>query len=108
MLALCLHHDSMTTAVTVRDVPDEVRDVLAQQARERGQSLQAYLLAVLSRQAAFSQNRRLLAEIESELRGDAGAGPDAPDAAEVLARQRAEDRPDTATDCPGGRRRANA
>lgn len=79
----------MTTAVTVRDVPDDVRDVLAQQARERGQSLQAYLLAVLRRQATFSRNRQLLAEIESELRVEGGAGSDAPDASDVLAQERA-------------------
>lgn len=78
----------MATVVTVRDVPDEVRDVLAEQARERGQSLQAYLLSVLRRQAAFSRNRQLLAEIESDLSGGRGAGPDAPDAADVLAQER--------------------
>jgi hypothetical protein len=80
----------MSTVVTVRDVPDEVRDLLAQQARERGQSLQAYLLGVLRRQAAFSRNRQVLAEIESELSGGEGAGPDAPDAADVLAQERAD------------------
>jgi hypothetical protein len=84
----------MSTVVTVRDVPDEVRDLLAQQARERGQSLQAYLLGVLRRQAAFSRNRQMLAEIGSELNGGDGAGPDAPDAADVLAQERAERRQD--------------
>lgn len=78
----------MATVVTVREVPDEVRDLLAQQARERGQSLQAYLLAVLRRQAAFSRNRQLLAEIESEMGSGGGAGPDAPDAADILVRER--------------------
>lgn len=79
----------MATVITVRDVPDEVRDQLAAQARERGQSLQAYLLTLLHRQAAFSRNRDLLAEIADELRDDAGngAGADAPDAADVLAGQ---------------------
>ncbi len=80
----------MATVVTVRDVPDDVRDVLAEQARERGQSLQAYLLSVLRQQAAFSRNRQLLAEIESELRGGRGAGTDAPDAADILAQERAD------------------
>ena len=80
----------MATVVTVRDVPDDVRDMLAEQARERGQSLQAYLLSVLRRQAAFSRNRQLLAEIESELSGGQGAGPDAQDAADVLAQERAD------------------
>lgn len=85
-----LQNTCMATAVTVRDVPDDVRDVLAEQARERGQSLQAYLLSVLRRQAAYSRNRQLLAEIESELGGGRGAGPDAPDAADILAEERAD------------------
>lgn len=80
--------DCMVTVITVRDVPDEVRDVLATQARERGQSLQAYLLTVLRRQAAFSRNRQMLEEIESELGGGGGAGPGAPNAADVLAQER--------------------
>jgi hypothetical protein len=80
----------MATVVTVRDVPDEVRDVLAEQARERGQSLQGFLLTVLRRQAAFSRNRQILMEIESDLSGGEGAGPDAPDAADVLAQERSD------------------
>ncbi|HEY6793225.1 MAG TPA: hypothetical protein VI248_00925 [Kineosporiaceae bacterium] len=81
----------MATAVTIRDVPEDVRDVLAQQARERGQSLQAYLLGILRRQAQFSRNRELLAEIEAELTVEGGgAGPDAPDSREVLAQARPE------------------
>ncbi len=79
----------MATAVTIRDVPDDVRDLLARQARERGQSLQAYLLGILRRQAQFSRNRELLAEIEAELTVEGGgAGPEAPDSGEVLARVR--------------------
>lgn len=79
----------MVTAVTIRDVPEDVRDLLAQQARERGQSLQAYLLGILRRQAQFSRNRELLTEIESELRAEGGgAGPEAPDSWEVLAQVR--------------------
>jgi hypothetical protein len=74
--------------ITIRDVSDEVRDLLAQEARERGQSLQAFLLSVLRRQAAFSRNRQLLAEIESELGRDGGADMQAPDPAEVLAEER--------------------
>lgn len=82
----------MAAVVTIRDVPDEVRNLLAQQARERGQSLQAFLLAVLRRQAAFSRNRQLLAEIESDLSRHGGAEAEAPDAASVLARERGEER----------------
>jgi hypothetical protein len=79
----------MVAVVTIRDVPDEVRDVLSQEARERGQSLQAFLLSVLRRQAAFSRNRQLLTEIESDLSRDAGAQSDAPDAGQVLAQEHA-------------------
>lgn len=80
----------MTVVLTVRDVPEDVRDLLAQQARERGQSLQALLLAVLTRQADFSRNRQILAEIGQELDDGGGAAQDAPGAAEILARARAE------------------
>lgn len=80
----------MAVVLTVRDVPEEVRDLLAGQARERGQSLQGFLLTVLNRQAAFGRNRQILAEISQELDGGAGADQDAPDAAELVARARAE------------------
>ena len=79
--------------LTIRDVPDEVRDALARDARERGQSLQAFLLGVLVRQAAFSGNRRLLDEIERDLAAGGGAGADAPDAAQVLEQARHDREP---------------
>lgn len=81
--------------VTIRDVPDEVRDALAREARERGQSLQSYLLNVLNRQAAFSRNRRLLDGIERDLAAGGGAGADAPDAAKVLEQARGDREPKT-------------
>jgi len=74
--------------LTIRDVPDEVRDALGQDARERGQSLQAFLLSVLKRQAAYSRNRQLLADVERDLAEGGGAGVDAPDAAELLEQER--------------------
>jgi antitoxin FitA len=37
----------MSVAITVRDVPDEVRDELAARAARRGQSLQEYLRGML-------------------------------------------------------------
>jgi hypothetical protein len=49
-------------AIQVRDVPAKTRDELAAQAKEKGQSLQAYLLDLLNREAAGSHNRRLLTE----------------------------------------------
>lgn len=76
--------------LTIRDVSDVVRAALVREARERGQSLQSYLLSVLNRQAAFARNRQILDEIERDLATDGGAGDDAPDAAELLARARAD------------------
>ncbi len=80
----------MSVTLTIRDVPEVVRDLLSQEARERGQSLQAFLLSVLRRQASFSRNRRVLAEIDRDLEAGGGAGPDAPDAAEVIDQARGE------------------
>ncbi|HEX5494765.1 MAG TPA: hypothetical protein VFX70_09360 [Mycobacteriales bacterium] len=79
----------MSVVLTIRDVPDEVRDALAAEAREHGQSLQAFLLGVLRRQAAFDRNRQILAEVERDL-SEGGAGEDAPDPAELLAVARGE------------------
>ena len=42
----------MSVAITVRNVPDEVRDELAARAARTGQSLQEYLSAQLIRLAA--------------------------------------------------------
>jgi len=76
--------------LTIRDVSDEVKAALVREARERGQSLQSYLLSMLNRHAAFAGNRRLLDEIERDLATGGGAGEDAPDAVEVLAQARSD------------------
>ncbi|HET6501968.1 MAG TPA: hypothetical protein VFG87_14515 [Amycolatopsis sp.] len=76
------------TVLTIRDVPEDVKEALGRDARERGQSLQSFLLGVLKRQAAFSRNRQLLSEIERDLDEGGGAGADAPDAAELLEQAR--------------------
>jgi hypothetical protein len=47
-------------ALQIRDVPDEVRDALVAQARQRGQSLQAYLLDLVRQQAQRANNAALL------------------------------------------------
>lgn len=81
----------MSVAVTIRDVPEDVRDALGQYARQQGQSLQGFLLGLLTRQARFAQNQSILAAVGGELSaGGGGAGADAPDAADVLAAARAE------------------
>jgi plasmid stability protein len=82
----------MGVVLTIRDVPDEVKDALARDARARGQSLQAFLRGILTRQAEFSRNRQLLDEIEHDLSREGGADVDAPDAAELLDQARGEHR----------------
>lgn len=59
------------TAIQIRDVPDEVRDVLAERARQTGQSLSAYLRGVVVREAKFAENARLIDEIR-DWPGNAG------------------------------------
>jgi hypothetical protein len=56
-------------ALQIRDVPDEVRDVLAKRARERGQSLQAFLLAVAKAEARRVRNTSLLAQFSGHSDG---------------------------------------
>ena len=43
-------------AIQVRDVPDEVREVLLREAQRRDQSLQVYLMDVLEREARSTKN----------------------------------------------------
>jgi antitoxin FitA len=47
-------------ALQIRDVPEEVHEVLVARATARGQSLQAYLLDLVRRHAAQAGNARLL------------------------------------------------
>ncbi len=50
-------------ALQIRDIPDDVRDVLVARARERGQSLNLYLRELVLREAAFEKNRVLIDEV---------------------------------------------
>jgi plasmid stability protein len=45
----------MTVAIQIRDVPEEVRDALAEAAAARGQSMQAYLLEVIAEEARLAR-----------------------------------------------------
>ena len=47
-------------ALQIRGVPDDVRDALAERARARGQSLQAFLLSLVEDEARRSVNLTLL------------------------------------------------
>jgi len=53
-------------AIQIRDVPDRVRDLLAQEAKRRGQSLQLFLMDVLEHEARMATNRALLAKWREE------------------------------------------
>ena len=53
-------HNACMVALQIRDVPAEVRDALVAQAKARGQSLQAYLLELVQREASRSRNADIL------------------------------------------------
>ncbi|WP_397545421.1 FitA-like ribbon-helix-helix domain-containing protein [Saccharopolyspora gloriosae] len=57
------------TAITVRNVPDEIKELLSRAAERSGQSMQNYLLVVLEREAKFARNAEI-AEMEP-----VGGGP---------------------------------
>jgi plasmid stability protein len=46
----------MVVALQIRDVPEDVRDAIAQQAARQGQSVQAYLLDLVQREARMLCN----------------------------------------------------
>lgn len=74
-------------ALQIRDVPEEVREALAERAQARGQSLQAFLLAVVQDEARRSRNRALLDRFTDRSDGSQ-LGPEA--AADAIAQARAE------------------
>ncbi|MFP8882473.1 FitA-like ribbon-helix-helix domain-containing protein [Streptomyces mangrovi] len=84
-------------ALQIRDVPEEVRDALAARARENGQSLQAFLRALVVREASFSRNLELLREIEEWPGGGDATAEDV-----LAARDAARFERDAATGFPSG------
>jgi len=73
--------------IQVRDVPDYIRDAVAAEADERGQSMQSYLLSTLE---AIARRRRAIAMLKKlDTMGGGYTGP-AADAVEEIAAQRAE------------------
>jgi hypothetical protein len=66
LLAFCMHaqqNAGMPTSITIRDVPDDVRDELASRAGLAGQSLQEHLRAELIALAQRPSVNMLLARI---------------------------------------------
>ena len=53
----------MAVAIQIKDVPEEVRDVLAKRAAERGQSTQQYLRGLLEQEYRRERNKRLFEDM---------------------------------------------
>jgi plasmid stability protein len=53
----------MTVALQIRDVPEEVRDALAQAAAARGQSMQSYLLDLVAEEARIAGVASIFADL---------------------------------------------
>lgn len=74
-------------AVQIRDVPDDIRQTLADRAAARGQSLQSFLLDLVTNEARRSAN---LAVLERFARRNDGSRLSATEATQALDRARAE------------------
>lgn len=55
-----MHHLSMSVAIQIKDVPEEIRDAIVQRAAARGQSTQTYLRAMLEREFRAERNRQVI------------------------------------------------
>lgn len=60
-------------ALQIRDVPEDVRDVLAERASARGQSMQAFLLALVEAEAQRARNAAVLARLANRTDGTRSA-----------------------------------
>ena len=61
--------------IQVRDIPDDVHAELQRQAREAGQSLQAFMRQwVVERTRADARRAAVLAEMQEIMRADGGRG----------------------------------
>ena len=76
--------------ITVRGVSEDIRDALSEIARSRGQSLQAYLLGILRREAGYAKNVAIIAALETDLLSAGETPKDAPTSAEILTQVRRE------------------
>jgi antitoxin FitA len=76
----CSYYAVMTT-ITIRHVPDDVRDELAARAARTGRSLQEFLLGEIARLAAKPTVEQLLADVVGRKRRSGRVIP----AADILA-----------------------
>lgn len=54
-----MYYACMTVAIQIRNVPEEVRDALVERASQLGQSMQAFLLDLVQREARFTRNAQM-------------------------------------------------
>lgn len=54
----------MSVALQIRDVPEDVRDALAARAEQSGESLQRFLLRLVTREAAHQHNLAILGGLQ--------------------------------------------
>lgn len=54
----------MSVALQIRDVPEDVRDALATRAAESGESLQRFLLRLVTREAEHQRNLVILGHLQ--------------------------------------------
>lgn len=76
-------------ALQIRDVPDEVRDILTERARATGRSLQGYLLDLVKSEAARANNLAVLRMFDGRTDGTSSSMDDA--VRELDAARRARD-----------------
>lgn len=74
--------------IQVRDVPEQVRDALAEAAKAKGQSMQTYLKNLLEEDAQRINNVVLLQRLEAVGGGYVGSASDAADEIAALRAQR--------------------
>ncbi|MCL2465642.1 MAG: hypothetical protein FWF02_12460 [Micrococcales bacterium] len=67
-------------ALQIRDVPEDVRDVLAERARQAGQSLQGFLREVVLREALFARNAATVRDVAQWTAGTGVTSDDVLDA----------------------------
>jgi len=84
-------------ALQIRDVPDEVRQALAVRAAAQGQSLQSFLLALVSKEAARAANLAMLQSFAHRTDGSRLSAAELTQALN-LARAEREGRPGVSSD----------
>lgn len=83
-----LHNASVSTSITIRDVPDQTRDELASRAALTGRSLQEYLRAKLVELARQPDAEVLVARLRARKEASASSLP-----RDRILAHRDEDRP---------------